>query len=65
MKDALREALDAFTESENLYDHRLINAASFVDPPEYLECCVFCGTPDREHATTCPVDKILAFAETL
>ena len=51
IEDALLDA--------DIYEDRLINAATWVDPPEYQRCCRICNMAEREHADWCLITKLL------
>ncbi len=50
IKGEIRYFLDT---SGDLYRTILVNRATIVDPPEYMEVCNVCSYPEREHAPNC------------
>ena len=62
MNTKLHLALADFASS--LTSSRIVFQATLVDPPESEQVCILCDGTD-EHLGTCPVGKILTFAEGL
>ena len=58
LDDDIRRMLIEFIDDSEFYDQRLINAASLIDPPEYMRACRICNVPDGDHLDTCILEVI-------
>ncbi len=58
LPDDIKHLFENLLVDNSIFDERLINAASLVDPPEYMDACKVCSTPEGEHSENCIFEVI-------
>lgn len=54
MEESVREAIDSFINgTDALYTTVQVYPGTLVDPPEYMDYCILCLAPEREHRPCC------------